>query len=66
MPFTRKLNMLLILAGLLAWYGCTFPSFDSGDEAARAKLFSGQTIQTRPYSYGDSAGLTPDFPFNPG
>ena len=39
MPFTRKLNMLLILAGLLAWYGCTFPSFDSGDEAARANCF---------------------------
>src|ERR1700676_5576013 len=53
----------MYLAGLLACFLFTaFPSRlrrDSG-RSVNSSFFSEET-----YSYGDSAGITPDFPFNP-
>lgn len=46
----------------------TFPSRRSVTVACRifALQFPLQEFEEAPYSYGDSAGLSPDFPFNPG
>jgi hypothetical protein len=57
----------LYLAGLLACF--LFTAFPSRPEAAQWRSVNhfrtalGGTDET--HSYGDSAGITPDFPFNP-
>ena len=54
MPFTRKLNAVYELAGLLAWLSL-MPSHSFQNSGAVFNL----EVNFQPYSYGDSAGLTP-------
>jgi O-methyltransferase len=61
----KALNDDLTLAGLLAYsVSDTFPSLIGQWYADRTDV-NDRKIHERVYSYGDSAGFTPDFPFNP-
>lgn len=73
MLFTRKLNVVSInRAGLLAWMiVAAFPIRYAGTVADLQQWWHLATVEyvlmtvLHPYSYGDSAGFAPDFPFNP-
>jgi hypothetical protein len=60
----------MILAGLLAWLATDnlpIPKEQWYEASAdqKANVAGGRDFAYLPYSYGDSAGFTPDFPFNP-
>lgn len=58
----------MIQAGLLAWLlaGLPFRVGEKWLEDAAECRYLPRDFLHQPYSYGDSAGLTPDFPFNSG
>jgi len=58
----------MYMAGLLAWFEPdTFPSRRRRDSGMKIRQKWRQPLIAihQPYSYGDSAGIAPDFPFNP-
>jgi hypothetical protein len=60
----KALRFIFYLAGLLACFLFTaFPSRLSRDSGCSVNFFPLKRNET--HSYGDSAGITPDFPFNP-
>jgi hypothetical protein len=76
-PFTRKLNVCLPVGRLFVpmaigeiwqvfWLGVHFNAFPyftvAKIKASQSPPLGG--LEEAPYSYGDSAGFTPDFPFN--
>lgn len=61
----KAVNTVLYRAGLLARSRLiTFP-FAPGEQWSLNQQRKTQAVLRKAYSYGDSAGLTPDFPFNP-
>lgn len=50
------------------WLGLSFNTFPLLEQWYKLKAFQNpllwRDLGGRPYSYGDSAGITPDFPFN--